>query len=60
MAARQVVVLLEGEKPWSFWCWQGKGLCQTLCDMVAAAAWCPNRDLDFLAAHLLSPRHREG
>lgn len=37
------VLLLEGEKLWSFWCWQGKGLCQTICDMVAAAGWCPNR-----------------
>lgn len=53
-------VPLEGEKPWSFWCWQGKGLCPTACDMVGAAGWCPNRDFDFVAAQLLSPSHREG
>lgn len=56
----QGVALLEGEKPQSFWCWQGKGLCQTICDMVAAVGWCPNRDLYVLAAHLFSPSHREG
>lgn len=47
------VVLLEGENLWGFWCWQGKGLCQNICDMVAAAGWCPNRI--FLGAHLFSP-----